>query len=226
MRGAGQLPKFKDQAYRIEDENDTHYLLPTAEVALNGMHMNQIIDIDKLPIKYVSYTPCFRREAGAAGSSERGLIRIHQFNKVEMFAFSKQEDSESVFNEFVGHTQQILEQLGLHHRTMQLVTGDTSFSAAKTIDVEVWLPGQDRYYEVSSISNCRDFQARRSKIRYKEGTSKPQFVHTLNGSGTALPRLTVAILENNLQEDGSIRLPEVLRPYMGHIEKLTPSHYE
>ncbi|MDA8773772.1 serine--tRNA ligase [Chlamydiia bacterium] len=226
MRGAGQLPKFKDQAYRIEDENDTHYLLPTAEVALNGMHMNQIIDNETLPIKYVSYTPCFRREAGAAGSSERGLIRIHQFNKVEMFAFSKPEESESVFSEFVGHTQRILEKLGLHHRTMQLVTGDTSFSAAKTIDVEVWLPGQNRYYEVSSISNCRDFQARRSRIRYKKGASKPQLVHTLNGSGTALPRLTVAILENNFQSDGSVIIPEALRPYMGNIEKLTPINHE
>ena len=221
--GAGQLPKFENQQYKIAEEEHPLYLIPTAEVALNGLYFDEILPEEVLPLKYIAYTPCFRREAGAAGSQERGLIRMHQFNKVEMFAFSTPEQSEALFTEMVRRAERVLEGLNLHYRTMLLVTGDMSFAAARTIDVEVWLPGQNRYYEVSSISNCSDFQSRRSKVRFRKKNDKPQLVHTLNGSGLATSRLMVALLENNQQQDGSVLIPKVLQKYMGGLEKLVPT---
>ena len=179
------------------------------------MHSDEMIDEEELPLKYTSYTPCFRREAGAAGSQERGLIRTHQFNKVELFCLAKPEDSSRVYDEMLASAEEVLQGLGLHYRNMLLTTGDMSFAAAKTIDIEVWLPGQNRYYEVSSVSNCTDFQARRAQIRFRKKNEKPQFVHTLNGSGVATSRLMVALLENNQQQDGSVLVPKVLRKYLG-----------
>ncbi len=218
--GAGQLPKFENQLYKIHDEDYQLYLIPTAEVAICGLHYDEILKSSDLPQKYFAYTPCFRREAGAAGSQERGLIRMHQFNKVEMFAFTKPEESHQVMDEMIATAEEILQSLNLHYRVMELVTGDMSFPAAKTVDIEVWLPGQNRYYEVSSVSNCTDFQARRSHIRYKEKEEKPQFVHTLNGSGLATSRLMVALLENHQQEDGSILLPPILHKYLDGMKEL------
>jgi len=214
MYGCGQLPKFGHQVFQLKDDDHHHYLLPTAEVALGGMHHSDILKEEDLPIKYVAYTPCFRREAGASGTGERGLIRMHQFNKVELFAYTTPDNSETVFNEMLASAEEILQKLGLHYRNMLLVTGDTSFSASKTIDIEVWLPGQDKYMEVSSVSNCTDFQARRSHIRYRKSGEKTQFVHTLNGSGLATSRLFVAIMENFQQPDGSIDIPPALKPFI------------
>jgi seryl-tRNA synthetase len=219
---SGQLPKFANQQYRVVDGEQELFMIPTAEVPLNGLLIDEIIPEEMLPLKFIAYTPCFRREAGAAGSQERGLIRTHQFNKVEMFAFTTPEQSSQMFEELVRSAEQIVQGLGLHCRSMLLTTGDMSFASAKTIDVEVWLPGQDRYYEVSSISNCTDYQSRRSNTRFRRGKEKPQLVHTLNGSGLATSRLMVAMLENNQQPDGSIIIPEVLRPYLGGLERLTP----
>ncbi len=175
---------------------------------------------EDLPKKYIAYTPCFRREAGAAGSNERGLIRTHQFNKVEMFAFTKPSESQQMFGQMLLSAEEILQGLDLHYRNMLLVTGDMSFAAAKTVDIEVYLPGQNRYYEVSSMSNCTDYQARRSKTRYRHKKDKPEFVHTLNGSGLATSRLMVSILENYQDESGSVTVPVVLRKYMNGQEKL------
>lgn len=222
MFGAAQLPKFKDQLFHIQDEDYDLYLIPTAEVPLNGIHLDEILNEDDLPIKYVAYTPCFRREAGTHGKNERGLIRTHQFNKVELFSLTKPEDSEKVFNEMLLSAEEVLKGLDLHYRNMLLCTGDMSFTSAKTIDIEVYLPGQNRYYEVSSVSNCTDFQARRSKIRYRKKDEKPIFVHTLNASGLATSRLMVAILENFQQEDGSVLIPMVLRKYLDDQKYLTP----
>ena len=223
MFASGQLPKFENQLFKISDKDYHLYLIPTAEVALNGLHTDEILEEDSLPLKYASFTPCFRREAGAAGSQERGLIRTHQFHKVEMFSFVKPEESEQMFQTMLDSASEILEGLGLHYRHTLLVTGDQSFGAAKTVDVEVFLPGQDRYYEVSSVSNCTDYQARRSNIRFRRKGGKPEFVHTLNGSGLATSRLMVALLENNQQEDGSIIIPEVLRPRLGGLERIEPA---
>ncbi len=219
---SGQLPKFANQQYKVTDGEQELYMIPTAEVALNGLLMDEIIPEESLPLKFIAYTPCFRREAGAAGSQERGLIRTHQFNKVEMFAFTTPEQSPEIFEELVHSAEKLVEGLGLHYRSMLLTTGDMSFASAKTIDVEVWLPGQDRYYEVSSISNCTDYQSRRSNTRLRRGNDKPLLVHTLNGSGLATSRLMVALLENNQQPDGSVIIPEALRPYLGGLERLTP----
>ena len=215
MFGAGQLPKFGDQIFKVQDKDYDLHLLPTSEVALNGLHYDEILKGDELPKMYLSYTPCFRREAGAAGAQERGLIRVHQFNKVEMFAFARPEDSDEIFEKLVLSAESVLEKLELHYRNMLLVTGDMSFGAARTLDIEVYLPGQERYYEVSSVSNCRDYQARRSKIRYKDKDGKTQLVHTLNGSGLATSRMMVALLENNQRKDGSIALPEALQGALG-----------
>jgi seryl-tRNA synthetase len=217
---SGQLPKFENQQFKITDDEFNLYLIPTAEVALNGLHTDEIFDEQDLPKKYCAYTPCFRREAGAAGSQERGLIRTHQFNKVEMFAFAKPDESAVIFDQMLANAEQILQGLNLHYRFALLVTGDMSFAAAKTVDVEVWLPGQNRYYEVSSVSNCTDYQARRSKTRFRKKGEKPEFVHTLNGSGLATSRLMVALLENNQNPDGSVNIPQVLQPYLGGIAKL------
>ncbi|MBI5345698.1 MAG: serine--tRNA ligase [Chlamydiae bacterium] len=222
MFGSGQLPKFKDQLFHLKDEDYDLYLIPTSEVAINGMHYDEILEEENLPLKYVSYTPCFRREAGAAGKQERGLIRTHQFNKVELFCFTKPEESPQIFEQMVSSAEEVLQGLELHYRNMLLVTGDMSYASAKTIDIEVWLPGQDRYYEVSSVSNCTDFQARRSSIRYRKKQEKTNFVHTLNGSGVATSRLMVAILENNQLEDGSVIIPKVLRKYLNNQEVLKP----
>ena len=222
MFGSGQLPKFEKQLFQIRDDDYHLYLIPTSEVALNGLHYDEIFDAEALPVKYVCYSPCFRREAGAAGSQERGLIRVHQFNKVEMFAFTTPEQSEQMFEQMMASAEQVLQGLNIHYRNMLLVTGDMSFGAAKTVDIEVWLPGQNRYYEVSSVSNCTDFQARRSHTRFKRKEEKPELVHTLNGSGLATSRLMVALLENNQQEDGSVTLPVVLHKYMNGIKELRP----
>jgi seryl-tRNA synthetase len=224
MFGSGQLPKFENQQFKIQDEDFNLYLIPTAEIPLNGLHNDEILAADELPLKYVAYTPCFRREAGAAGANERGLIRTHQFNKVEMFCFTKPEDSEAVFGQMLLSAEEILQGLDLHYRNVLLVTGDMSFAAARTVDIEAWLPGQNRYYEVSSVSNCTDYQARRSGIRFRRGNEgKPEFLHTLNGSGLATSRLMVALLENNQQADGSVRIPTALQPYLDGMTVLTPN---
>ena len=222
MFGSGQLPKFENQQFKIEDDEYHLYLIPTAEVSLNALHSDEIIPEEELPLKYVAYTPCFRREAGAAGATERGLIRTHQFNKVEMFCFSKPEDSSKIFDEMVANAEEILEGLELHYRSVLLVTGDMSFSSTRTIDIEVWLPGQDRYYEVSSVSNCTDYQARRSQIRFRRKGEKPELLHTLNGSGLATSRLMVSLIENNQNADGSINIPKVLQPYLNGKTKIEP----
>jgi len=223
MFGSGQLPKFEKQLFQIRDEDYHLYLIPTSEVALNGLHFDEIFEESELPKRYMSYSPCFRREAGAAGSQERGLIRVHQFNKVEMFCFTTPEQSNQVFEQMLSSAESILQGLNIHYRNMLLVTGDMSFAAAKTVDVEVWLPGQNRYYEVSSVSNCTDYQARRSHIRFRKKEEKPELVHTLNGSGLATSRLMVALLENNQQPNGEVLIPEVLHKYMGGMQKLCPA---
>lgn len=223
LYGSGQLPKFANQQFKVTDETFNIFMIPTAEVPLNGLHNDEIIPLEELPLRYFAYTPCFRREAGAAGAQERGLIRMHQFNKVEMFIFCKPEESEKMFDQMIKSAEEILEGLGLHYRHALLVTGDMSFAGAKTVDVEVWLPGQNRYYEVSSITNCTDYQARRSNIRFRRGKEeKPEFVYTLNGSGLATSRLMVALLENNQNADGSVNIPKVLQNKLG-VSKLTPN---
>ncbi len=223
MYGSGQLPKFDNQQFKVDDQDYPLYLIPTAEVPLNGLFANEIMSIDELPLKLVAYTPCFRREGGAAGSQERGLIRTHQFNKVEMFCFCKPSDSQTLFSQMMASAEEILQGLGLHYRNMCLVTGDMSFAASRTVDIEVWLPGQNRYYEVSSVSNCTDYQARRSNIRFKDENDKLEFVHTLNGSGLATSRLMVALLENNQQVDGSVVIPKVLQPFLNGLTELQPT---
>lgn len=222
MFGSGQLPKFESQLFKISDEDYHLYLIPTSEVALNGLYFDEILKEEELPKKYISYTPCFRREAGAAGSQERGLIRMHQFNKVEMFCFTTPAQSDPIFDQMMASAEMILQGLNLHYRNMLLVTGDMSFAAAKTIDLEVYLPGQNRYYEVSSVSHCTDYQARRSQTRYRHKEEKPELVHTLNGSGLATSRLMVALLENNQNEDGSVTLPVVLHKYLNGMKELRP----
>lgn len=220
MYGSGQIPKFEGQFYKLDDVNPL-YLLPTSEVILNGFHYDEIIPEEKLPIKYAAYSPCFRREAGAAGASERGLIRVHQFNKVEMFCFTKPEESEAMMQHMIDVAEEILKGLQIHYRLSKLVTGDMSFAAGKTVDIEVWLPGQNRYYEISSVSNCTDYQARRSQTRFKGKQGKTEFVHTLNGSGLATSRLFVALLENNQAADGTVHLPPVLQEKLG-VKALVP----
>lgn len=216
MFGVGQLPKFEQQLFHVNDEDYDLFLIPTAEAAIGGLYSNEILKESELPKKFFSYAPSFRREAGAAGSSDRGLIRTHQFNKVEMFMFAKPEESEALFVEMVEVAESILQELDLPYRLMELVTGDMPFSSAKTYDIEVWLPGQGRYYECSSISNCLDFQARRSKTRFKRAPdAAPEFLHTLNGSGLATSRVMCALIENNQRADGSLAIPEKLQPYLG-----------
>jgi len=211
LQGTGQLPKFGDDLFKIEDED--LYLIPTAEVPLTNMYNDEIIAEKELPLLMTGYTPCFRKEAGSAGRDTRGIIRQHQFNKVEMVAIAHPDKSEEVFDFMVQNASDILTQLGLPHRVVELCGGDLGFSAATTIDLEVWLPGQNQYREISSISNTRDFQARRAKIRFKDG-KKNRLVHTLNGSALAVGRTIVAIMENYQNEDGSIEIPEVLKKYM------------
>lgn len=213
MIGTGQLPKFEEDMYRLRDED--MYLAPTAEVPVANIHRDEILREDQLPVKYCAYTPCFRREAGAAGKETRGMIRVHQFDKVELIKFVKPETSYDELEKLVANAERVLQLLGLHYRVVLLCTGDMGFAAAKTYDIEVWAPGQNDYLEVSSCSNCEDFQARRANIKFKDSAGKNHFVHILNGSGTALPRLYVALLETYQQADGSVKLPEVLQPYMG-----------
>jgi seryl-tRNA synthetase len=211
LLGTGQLPKFADDLFKIEGED--LYLIPTAEVSLTNLYNDEILDKSELPLMLTSYTPCFRKEAGSAGRDTRGLIRQHQFDKVEMVAITSQEDSEVVFEKMVQCASDLLSSLGLCHQKVQLCTGDLGFSAAVTIDLEVWLPGQNKFREISSISNTRDFQARRAKIRYKED-KKNIFAHTLNGSSLAVGRTLLAIMENYQNEDGSVTIPEVLKLYL------------
>lgn len=206
---SGNFPKFKDEVFKAPEDN--LYLIPTSEVCLANLYRNEIIPTSELPKKMTSWTSCFRREAGNYGKTERGLIRIHQFEKVELFALTQPEKSENQLNEMIQCAEDILQKLGLHYRVSLLAAQDCSFQSAKTFDIEVWLPGQERYYEVSSASNCTDFQSRRGKIRYRDGQDdKPQLVHTLNASSLAIPRLMVALMETYQQEDGTIKLPEVL----------------
>ena len=212
LTGTGQLPKFDDQLYKCE--RDGLYLIPTAEVPVTNLHREEIVAHDKLPICYASYTPCFRSEAGAAGVGTRGLIRMHQFDKVELVKITTPETSFDELEKLTANAEKVLQTLGLHYRVIELCTGDIGFGSTKTYDIEVWAPGQGTYLEVSSCSNFGDFQARRMNLRFKDD-KKNRFCHTLNGSGTALARLYVALLETYQQADGSIALPEVLKPYIG-----------
>jgi seryl-tRNA synthetase len=219
MQGTGQLPKFAEDAFRVDDL----YLIPTAEVPVTNMHRESILEAGTLPINYVAYSSCFRREAGAAGRDTRGITRLHQFQKVELVRFVEPEHSEKALEELVGHAEEILRRLGFHYRVMALCTGDLGFSATRCYDLEVWLPGADSYREISSCSLFGDFQARRAGIRYRpEDGGKPRFVHTLNGSGLAIGRTIVALLENGQQADGSVIIPEALRPYLHGRERISP----
>ena len=210
--GTGQLPKFDDQLYKCERDNI--YLIPTAEVPVTNLHREEIVAHDSLPISYAGYTPCFRSEAGAAGVGTRGLIRMHQFDKVELVKITTPETSFDELEKLTGHAEKVLQTLGLHYRVIELCTGDIGFGSTKTYDIEVWAPGQNSYLEVSSCSSFGDFQARRMNLRFKDD-KKNRFCHTLNGSGTALARLYVAVLETYQQADGTIALPEALKPYFG-----------
>ena len=212
LMGTGQLPKFAEDLFKIEGED--LYLIPTAEVSLTNLFNDEILEESELPMLLTSYTPCFRKEAGSAGRDTRGLIRQHQFDKVEMVAITTPEQSSEIFEKMVNCASDLLTSLGLAHQKMQLCTGDLGFSASITIDLEVWLPGQNKYREISSISNTRDFQSRRAKIRYKDSNKKNNLTHTLNGSSLAVGRTLVAIMENYQNEDGSVRIPEVLKKYM------------
>ena len=219
MTGTGQLPKFEEDLFRLVDPD--YFLIPTAEVPVTNIHQEEIIEGDKLPLYYTAYTPCFRKEAGAYGKDTRGIIRQHQFNKVELVKFTTPETSYQELEALLNNAEEVLKRLKLHYRVVSLCTGDLGFSAAKTYDIEVWLPSQKDYKELSSCSNFTDFQARRANIRYRsEPKAKPQFVHTLNGSGLAIGRTSVAIIENYQQKDGSVLVPEVLRPYMGGMTKI------
>jgi seryl-tRNA synthetase len=221
MTGTGQLPKFEEDLFKIS--GDQYYLIPTAEVPVTNIHREEILDGRAFPLKYTAYTPCFRSEAGSYGKDTRGLIRQHQFNKVELVKFALAETSYEELESLTADAEEILRRLGLHYRVVTLCTGDLGFSAAKTYDIEVWLPSQGTYREISSCSNFEDFQARRARIRCRPGPgSKPEYVHTLNGSALAVGRTLVAILENFQQKDGSVIVPEALRGYMGGLEVIEP----
>jgi seryl-tRNA synthetase len=221
MTATGQLPKFEEELFKVE--NGTYFLIPTAEVPVTNIHRDEILSDEDLTLKYTAYTPCFRREAGSYGKDTRGLIRQHQFNKVELVKFARPQDSYQELEALLADAEEVLKRLGLPYRVITLCTGDMGFSAAKTYDIEAWLPAQDRYREISSCSNFEDFQARRGNIRYKpKGSKKTEFVHTLNGSGLAVGRTVVAILENYQQPDGTVMVPEVLRTYMGGTERIEP----
>ena len=219
MTGTGQLPKFEEDLFRISEPE--FFLIPTAEVPVTNIHREEMLEREQLPIRYVAYTPCFRREAGSYGQDVRGLIRQHQFNKVELVKFTEPELSYAELEKLVNDAEAVLQALKLPYRVVELCTGDLGFAAAKTYDLEVWLPGQCAFREISSCSNFEDFQARRAQIRYrKEKKGKPIFVHTLNGSGLAVGRTLVAVLENYQQKDGSVVVPEGLRSYMGGLERI------
>lgn len=219
MYGTGQFPKFKEDVYQVNGEDMT--LIPTAEVPLTNYYRDEVIPTEKLPVYFTALTPCFRSEAGSAGRDTRGLIRMHQFNKVEMVKFSKPESSYDELEKMTQNAGNIMEKLGLPYHVITLSTGDMGFSAAMTHDLEVWMPAQNKYREISSCSNCEDFQARRAHIQYRDENGKLNFVHTLNGSGLAVGRTVAAILENYQNEDGSVTVPEALRPYLGGLEKIT-----
>jgi len=221
MIGTGQLPKFEEDMYRLRDEE--MYLAPTAEVPVTNIHRDEILREEQLPIYYCAYTPCFRREAGAAGKETRGMIRVHQFDKVELVKFAKPESSYDELEKLLANAEKVLQLLGLHYRIVLLCSGDVGNASAKTYDIEVWAPGQNAYLEVSSCSNYEEFQARRANIKFKDAAGKNRFVHTLNGSGTALPRLYVALLETYQQADGSVKIPEPLVPYMGGLREMRPA---
>jgi len=215
MTVTGQLPKFEDDAFKTAGA-DERFLIPTAEVPVTNYHADEILDGDRLPLRYCAFSPCFRAEAGAAGKDTRGLIRMHQFHKVELVKFARPEQSMEALEGMVDDATEVLRRLGLHHRVVLLCTGDMGFASTKTFDVEVWLPGAGQFREISSCSDCGDFQARRGKIRFRPAAGeKPQLCHTLNGSGLAVGRTLVALLENGQREDGTVRLPDVLGPYMG-----------
>jgi seryl-tRNA synthetase len=218
--GTGQLPKFEEDLFRVAEAD--YFLIPTAEVPLTNLHRDEMLEQDELPIKYVAYTPCFRSEAGSYGKDVRGLIRQHQFNKVEMVKFAEPETSYDELESMVLNAEEVLKRLKIPYRVVELCTGDLGFGSAKTYDLEVWLPGQNAYREISSCSNCEDFQSRRANIRYrKEKKGRPIFVHTLNGSGLAVGRTLVAVLENYQQKDGSVIIPEALRSYMDGVERIS-----
>jgi seryl-tRNA synthetase len=216
--GTGQLPKFEEDLFKIDDDRN-YYLIPTAEVPVTNIHRNEIVD--NLPIKYVSHTPCFRSEAGSSGRDTRGMIRQHQFEKVEMVQFVHPDQSKQAHEDLTAHAEAILQKLGLPYRTVILCGGDLGFSSAKTYDIEVWLPSQNTYREISSCSNFTDFQARRMKARYRNSEGKTEFLHTINGSGLAVGRTLIAVMENYQQADGSIAIPEVLQPLMGGVTHIS-----
>lgn len=222
---AGQFPKFADEVYKIANPTDDrmHFMLPTAETALVSLHRDEILAEADLPRKYISYTPCFRREAGSYRSDERGMVRGHQFNKVEMVQYTKPEDSDNAFEELVTKAERLVKDLGFHFRTVKLAAGDCSASMARTYDIEIQIPSMNGYKEVSSVSNARDYQARRGNIRFRrEESGKPELVHTLNGSGLATSRIFPAMVEQNQRKDGSVVIPEVLRKYLGGLELIKP----
>ena len=219
LLGTGQLPKFEEDLFKLEGHD--YYMVPTAEVPLTNLHRGEILDEADLPKRFAAFTPCFRAEAGAYGKDVRGLFRQHQFNKVELVHLTTADTSFDALEALTSHAEAVLQRLELPYQVVCLSTGDMGFAATKTYDLEVWLPGQDRYREISSCSNCGDFQARRASLRYRpEGGGKPQFLHTLNGSGLAVGRTLIAVLENYQQADGSVTVPEVLRPYMGGLERI------
>jgi seryl-tRNA synthetase len=225
LRGTGQLPKFEADLFAVqkggqEGEGETLYLIPTSEVTLTNTVRDEIVPLESLPIKLTAHTPCFRSEAGSYGKDTRGMIRQHQFDKVEMVQIVHPERSYDALEEMVGHAENVLKALELPYRVVLLCTGDMGFSAAKTYDLEVWLPAQNAYREISSVSNCEAFQARRLQARFRNESGKTELVHTLNGSGLAVGRTLVAVLENNQQADGSVTVPKVLQPYMGGLQKL------
>ncbi|SFM86166.1 MULTISPECIES: serine--tRNA ligase [Rugamonas] len=228
LRGTGQLPKFEADLFSVkkggaEGEGETFYLIPTSEVSLTNIVRDEILPAESLPLKMTAHTPCFRSEAGSYGRDTRGMIRQHQFDKVEMVQVVHPEQSYAVLDEMVGHAETILQRLGLPYRVMALCTGDMGFGATKTFDLEVWLPAQNTYREISSLSNCESFQSRRMQARFRNAQGKPELLHTLNGSGLAVGRTLVAVLENYQQADGSVEIPAVLRPYMGGLTHLTPA---
>ena len=225
LRGTGQLPKFEADLFSVkkggaEGEGETFYLIPTSEVSLTNIARDEILALDQLPLKMTAHTPCFRSEAGSYGRDTRGMIRQHQFDKVEMVQVVHPDTSYQVLDDMVGHAEAILQRLGLPYRVMSLCTGDMGFGATKTFDLEVWLPAQNTYREISSLSNCEAFQARRMQARFRNAAGKPELAHTLNGSGLAVGRTLVAVLENYQQADGSVEIPAVLRPYMGGLTHL------
>ena len=222
LQGTGQLPKFAEDLFRLEDTD--FYLSPTAEVQLTNLHRGEVLDEEELPVRYCAFTPCFRAEAGSYGKDVRGLIRLHQFNKVELVQLTRPDRSDEALEALTEHAEAVLRGLGLSYRVVSLCTGDLGFSAARTTDLEVWLPGQDAYREISSCSSFTDFQARRAGLRYRPaGGGKARLVHTVNGSGLAVGRTMVAVLENHQRADGSVVVPEVLRPYMGGLEVIEPA---